>query len=118
MYVVGIILGRMNRRFIGRRTVANFFLFVFIGSVLAAAIIGDLFYEILGMAIAIIIFNWLVVIASYYISVFKVIIEGRRFELIVNSKIQERALSKCFIRKEELFEELRLQTQTSDISKV
>lgn len=57
MYVVGIILGRMNRRFIGRRTVANFFLFVFIGSVLAAAIIGDLFYEILGMAIAIIIKN-------------------------------------------------------------
>lgn len=118
VYILGIILGRINRRFIAIRTTTNFFLFIFIGSILATAIVGELFYEILAMAIFIMLVNWLVVILGYYVSDFRIFLEGKPLVLIENGKINKKELNKCFISEEKLKALLRVKTHLSDISEV
>ena len=118
VYAVGIGLGRINRKFIGIRTISNFFLFIFIGSLLAAAILGPLFYEILSLVIFVMIFNWIINVLSYYITSFKTIITGHPILLIDGGEIQAKGLKKSFITENELYSLLRIKTNTSDISKV
>ena len=118
VYIVGIILAKVNKRFMGLRSVNNFFLFILIGSILATSIVGSKFYEILGMAIFIMLTNWLVTVSSYYFPWLKTIINGRPIILINQGKVQDKALNKCFITQEELICSLRVQTNTSDLKKV
>jgi len=118
--MLGIVLGRLNRRFIGMRTVSNFYLFIFIGSILATAIIGPghLFFKILSMVIIILIFNWLILLLSVYVSWFGIIIQGNPIILIDHGKIQKHGLKKSLITEKELMALLRYQTNTDEISNV
>ncbi len=118
VYILGIFLTRLNKRFMGYTTVSDFFLYIIIGSILAAAITGPLFYETLGMAIFLLVLNWLVVVIDYYIIAFKIIVEGKPIVLVEDGKIQWKAMRKCFITEHDLHTLLRTQTGTSDVSKI
>lgn len=118
VYMLGILLTRFNKRFMAFRTVNNFYLFIFIGSVLASSIVGNLFYETLGMAIFIIFVNWLVVVLGYYSVRFKTIIEGKPIEIISHGIIDKKQLNKLFISEQDLLSLLRSETNSSDLRDV
>ncbi len=118
VYILGIIFARFNKRFMAFRTVNNFFLFIFIGSILASSIVGNLFYETLTMATFILFVNWLIVVASFHNKKFKYFIEGQPALLIDNGIVEKKQLARFFISEQELVSILRTYTNTSDISKV
>lgn len=118
VYLLGIILSRLNRRFISMRTASNFFLFIFIGSILATAIVGQIFYEIIIMVIFIMFINWSILVLNYNFPALKKIIEGKSILLIENGKIQHKAMRRYLINEVEIIAQLRIQTNSSDISKV
>lgn len=118
VYIVGIILARFNQRFLAFRTTNNFFLFILIGSILASSIVGRLFYETLGMAIFIIVLNWLVVVIGYNWPAFNILIEGNPVMLIDNGVVLTESLNKCFITERELLSLLRSQTNSENIYNV
>jgi uncharacterized membrane protein YcaP (DUF421 family) len=97
------------------RTTNNFFLFILIGSILASSIVGPLFYETLGMAIFIIILNWLVVVIGYYWKGFNIMIQGNPILLIDDGLLIRKALNKCFITERELLSLFRSQTNSENI---
>lgn len=118
VYALGILLTRFNKRFMAFRTVNNFYLFIFIGSILASSIVGKLFYETLGMAIFIIFVNWLIVVLGYYSASFKSIIEGKSIEIISHGIINKNELNKIYISEQDLLSLLRTQTNRSDLKDV
>ena len=118
VYGIGIILAQFNKRFMAFRTTNNFFLFILIGSVLASSIIGNHFYETLGMGIIIILLNWVVVVIGYYWPAFNSMIQGDPIMLVDNGVILTPALNKCFITERELLSLLRVQTNSEDMSNV
>ncbi|BDC34186.1 hypothetical protein Noda2021_01440 [Candidatus Dependentiae bacterium Noda2021] len=115
IYIVGIILARFNKRFMSLRTVDNFFLYILIGSILASAIVGNVFYETLGMAIFIMFVNWSVVVIDYYFPYIGSLISGKKELLIDNGVVQHRQLKKFFITEDELLTAMRVNTHTSDV---
>ena len=115
VYVIGILLARFNKRFLSFRTANNFYLFILIGSILAASIVGPLFYETLGMAIFIIFFNWFVSVLEFYIPWFNILIQGRPIILIDQGVIQKKSLNKFFITELELMTLFRARTNSSDL---
>jgi uncharacterized membrane protein YcaP (DUF421 family) len=118
VYFLGICITRLNKRFMGFTTVSDFFLYIIIGSILAYAITGPQFYETLGMAIILMLINWLVTIIDYYVINFKIIIEGQPLLLVQDGKIQWKAMRKCFITEHDLHTLLRTQTNTEDVSNI
>jgi len=118
VYILGILLTRFNKRFMAFRTVNNFYLFIFIGSILASSIIGNLFYETLGMAIFIIFVNWIVAMVGYYHPSFKAIIAGKTIEIISEGVINKKALNKFFISEEDLLGLLRAEKNSSNLKDV
>jgi uncharacterized membrane protein YcaP (DUF421 family) len=118
VYLLGIILIRVNRRFMTLRTSNNFFLFIFIGSILATSLIGPFFYEVLGMVLFIMFVNWLVVVTGYHFRWFKRIVEGKPALLIDNGRVQRKTLNRYFITEEELIEFCRIRTNVADLTKV
>ncbi|MBY0109667.1 MAG: DUF421 domain-containing protein [Candidatus Babeliaceae bacterium] len=118
VYILGILLIRLNKRFMGYRTVSNFFLYIIIGSILATAIVGPLFYQTLGMATFLFILNWIVVKIDFYTKNFKIIREGEPLVLIEDGKIRLKALQKCLITEKDLHILLRTQTGTTDLTSI
>jgi len=118
VYIICLLLMRLNRRFIAIRTTSNFFLYVFIGSILATAIVEPLFYEILGMVIFLMLFNWLIAVLENYFPFLKIFIEGKQIILIDNGKVNKDELKKYFISERELSRLLRIKTNTADLSNV
>lgn len=117
VYILGIILVRLDRRFMTMRTSSNFFLYILLGSVLATAIVGKLFYEILGMAILIMALNWFIGYLEYILQI-RHLIEGEPVLLIENGKINHKHLRWFSITEKELIMLLRLQKNTDNLNLV
>lgn len=118
IYILGILLARCNKRFMSLRTVDNFFLYILIGSILASAIVGNEFYETLGMAVFIMFVNWCVVVTDYYFPYIGSLISGKKELLIDNGVIQHKQLKKFFITEDELMTAMRINTHTSDVQAI
>jgi uncharacterized membrane protein YcaP (DUF421 family) len=118
IYIIGIIFTRFNKKFMSFRTVEDFFLFILIGSVLANAIVGPLFYETLAMAFFIIFINWFIMVMGYHFKQFKTFIEGEPIILIENGVIQKKNLKRLFIAEDELMSMMRLKTNIMNIEKI
>lgn len=115
VYIYGLFIMRLNRRFIGIRTQANFILFVMLGSLLANAITGHYFFYILGMITFLLMVNWSLVILSYHSPFFSHILKGRPELLVENGEIRWRELQRNSITKDDLISMIRVQKGIEDI---
>lgn len=118
VYVLGVLLARLNKHFFSIKTSYNFFLNIFIGAVLGTAITGPLFYEVLGMAIFIMLVNWLVAFLGYHLASLDAFINGRPIVLIEDGKMQKSGMRKCLITEHELLALLRAQEGITNLSLV
>lgn len=119
VYIYGIILLRIHKRFMGIRTIFNFVLFVMLGSLMAGAILENvLFIPILVSVTALMLLNWLFAITLYYSTALEKIIKGTPVMLIEDGQIQWQNMRKNFITKNDLLEALRSSTNAISVTEV
>jgi uncharacterized membrane protein YcaP (DUF421 family) len=118
VYIFGIGIVRINRHFMFLQTPHNFILSIFIGSVLAQALVSPRFFEMIGMILFIMIIDWLVAIIGYYWPMLEHVIEGKPILLIYKGTIQWKMLNQYFITENELRTACRLSTNQEDLTKV
>jgi uncharacterized membrane protein YcaP (DUF421 family) len=119
VYIFGIILIRVNRKFLGMYSVANFILYVTLGSLLASAIIGSSpFFETLGIIIALMFGNWLLTLLMFHFKIIEHIVKGAPDLLVRDGKIQWRTMHHHHITKEELLDALHRNAHTSNLELV
>ncbi|MEX0939765.1 MAG: YetF domain-containing protein [Candidatus Babeliales bacterium] len=105
IYFLGIILIRLNKRFMGLRTGFNFFLYVLMGSMLASIIIGQTdFIHGIGAIIVILGINLIITFLVYLFPSFEKLLKGERSLLVKNGKILWPAMRNNLITKDELMD--------------
>ena len=118
VYCLGILLARFNKRFMATRTVNNFFLFVFVGSLLATSIVGTLFYETLFAVVLIFFINWLLVGLEYSSPSCRRIVTGMPIILYKDGSFLHDNLKKYFITQDDIQSVLRARHALDDFDLV
>lgn len=105
VYIVGIALIRINKRFMGMRTGFNFFLYVLLGSILAGIVMGNIdFLHGIGTVVAIMLLN---MATAYLVFLFPTVerwLKGTPTILVKDGRIQWEAMHKHMITKDELMD--------------
>jgi uncharacterized membrane protein YcaP (DUF421 family) len=119
VFLLGIFIAKINRRFIGQRTDFNFILFIMLGSILATGITGNApFFAVLGMAIVLLILNWLLVKASFYCFPIEKMLKGEAAVIIKKGELQSSSMSRYSITKNDLLMQLRLQHGSNNLENI
>ncbi|MEX0849153.1 MAG: YetF domain-containing protein [Candidatus Dependentiae bacterium] len=119
IYFLGIIFARFNKKLVGVRNPFNFVIFVMLGSMLAQAIVfPEFFIPILCSLFFLIVLNICITMLVFHVPFLELLIKGKPVKLVVNGKIQSRAMEKNSITKDELLNELQTQLQTRDLKRV
>lgn len=119
IYGGGIFLFRAQRQFMEITTPFNFMLNFIMGSMLANAIIGNAPYFLtIGLALIILVTNWLVAICSYYSETFEQFIKGDAALLVKDGQIQWKNMRKHLITKDVLMDSVHRHTKSNDLSLV
>lgn len=102
VYFMGIILVRLQRQFMALHTPFNYILNFVLGSVLAAAIIGETpYFPVLGMTLFIFGLNFIISLLVYCSKTFESLIKGDSVVLVNEGKIQQKGMRRHLITKEE-----------------
>lgn len=111
IYLVAIALVRMgNKRFMGRNTAFDLILGIILGSVLSRAITGQSpFFPTVAAGAVLMGVHWIMAATATRFSWFGPIIKGSPSLLIVDGKVDKKALRKSHIGEEDLQEALRRQ---------
>ncbi|MGE0207058.1 MAG: DUF421 domain-containing protein [Candidatus Babeliales bacterium] len=105
VYLLGIILLRINKRFMNVRTVYNFFLYILMGSILAGTIVGITdFFDSLATIVIIMMLNVLMNFLVFYSPFFEKLIKGERVLLVEHGTIRWQNMKKVLITQNELLE--------------
>lgn len=105
VYIVGIILIRINKRFMGLRTGFNFFLYVLLGSILAGIVMGNIdFLHGIGTVIAIMFLNMATAYLVFLFPSVEHFLKGTPTLLVKDGKIQWKAMHKHLITQDELMD--------------
>ncbi|MGH9946568.1 MAG: DUF421 domain-containing protein [Pyrinomonadaceae bacterium] len=116
VFVIALVIIRLGkRRFMGDYGAFDILMGFIVGSIMAKAIIGDI--SLLNMIIVVgtlMVLHWLIATASVYWKGFGRFIEDSPRKLIVDGKIQDDALLKSKITKDDLMLALRKQASTDD----
>lgn len=119
VYIITLMLMRIDRQIIGVPTIFNFVLNVLLGSLLANGIIGDApFLPVLGAAIFITMLNIACAWLTYASPFLDYVITGSRKVLVKDGVIQWHEMRRNFITHDELMSVLHHQTQLSDLKHV
>ena len=109
IYLVALTIIRIGkRRFMGGYTTFDILLGFVVGSVLSRAITGAVrFFDMVLVVITLMILHWIIAAISYYSERFSGFIKNSARELVVDGEIQEEAMRKSKIGKNDLLQALR-----------
>lgn len=119
VFVLGIAIIKINKRFIGQRNEFNFILFIMLGSILATSITGNApFFAVLDMVIFLLILNWFLAKLSFHFRPIEKILKGEPSILVKNGGFQLSEMSRHSITHNDLYMHLRLRHGSDNFENV
>lgn len=120
IYVLGIALVRIGKkRFIGKIAAFDTIVAIMIGSLLSRAITEtDMFLKIVAVCFLLILLHLLFSLIAVYSDKFGNWIKGHDRVLVQDGEVLQDALRKSNLSKHDLMQMLRLNSSTTDVSKV
>lgn len=111
VYIVGITVILLNRRFIGEHTNFDTILRFIIGSSFASAIVGSSpFFPTLGAMLFLVFMNWILSAISFYSPVLEKLIKGQENILFTNGAIDWQVMQRHHLTQDDLLSEVRKKT--------
>jgi len=120
VFIATLIMVRLgSKRSLAEKTAFDAVLIVIIGSMLARAINGsEAFFSTLGAGFVLVFLHRLFDIAAYYSHAFGILVKGRPVMLVQNGTLQRKNMLWEHISKHDLEEDMRLEANTDDLSKI
>jgi uncharacterized membrane protein YcaP (DUF421 family) len=120
VFIATLIMVRLgSKRSLAEKTAFDAVLIVIIGSMLARAINGsEAFFPTLGTGFVLVFLHRLLGIAAYYSHTFGILVKGKPVVLVQDGKLQRQKMLWEHISKHDLEEDMRLDAQIEDISKI
>jgi len=116
IYISGMLFIRLNKKFIETRTPFNFMLFMMLGSISAAAIVGAApFFPTYGAILFLMFLNRCISGLAFYSLTFEKFFKGTETLLVENGKIQWDNMKNNYITKIELINALQQQLHRNDL---
>jgi uncharacterized membrane protein YcaP (DUF421 family) len=120
VFIATLIMVRLgSKRSLAEKTAFDAVFVVIIGSMLARAINGsEAFFSTLGAGFVLVLLHRLFGIAAYYSHTFGVLVKGKPVVLVQNGALQQKSMLWEHISKHDLEEDMRLDAETEDLSKI
>ena len=120
VFMATLIMMRLSsKRSLAEKTAFDAVLIVIIGSMLARAINGsEAFFPTLGTGFVLVFLHRLFGIAAYYSHTFGILVKGKPVVLMQDGKLQRKNMLWEHISKHDLEEDMRLEANTDDLSKI
>jgi uncharacterized membrane protein YcaP (DUF421 family) len=120
VFIATLIMVRLgSKRSLAEKTAFDAVLIVIIGSMLARVINGsEAFFPTLGTGFVLVFLHRLLGLAAYYSHSFGILVKGKPVVLVQDGKLQQKKMLWEHISKHDLEEDMRLDAQTEDLSKI
>jgi len=120
VFVAALMMVRLSsKRSLAEKTAFDAVLVVIIGSMLARVINGsEAFFPTLGTGFLLVVLHRLFGLAAYYSHTFGILIKGQPATLVQNGRMQRNNMFWNHISKHDLEEDMRLEANTDDLSKI
>ena len=120
VFIATLIMVRLgSKRSLAEKTAFDAVFIVIIGSMLARAINGsEAFFPTLGTGFVLVFLHRLFGIAAYYSHAFGILIKGKPMVLVQGGRLQRKNMLREHISKHDLEEDMRLDANTEDLSKI
>lgn len=119
VFIFGILIIKINKRFIGQRTEFNFVLFIMLGSILATSITGNVpFFAVLDMVVFLLVLNWFLAKICFHYPFIEKMLKGEPDVLIKSGKLELSSMARHAITVNDLLMQLRLQRGSNTIEDV
>ena len=120
VFIAALIMVRLSsKRSLAERTAFDAVLVVIIGSMLARVVNGsEAFLPTLGTGFVLVLLHRLFGLAAYYSHTFGTLVKGKPAVLMQDGKLQRKNMFWNHISKHDLEEDMRLEANTDDLSKI
>lgn len=119
IFVFGIFLVRIEKRFFGLKTTHDIFLRITIASIFGNIIIGRApFLDSLVVTFFMVMLNWLVALMSFHWKKMEILFKGSHQILVDNGEIIWKNMRQNLITKDELLETIRLKAHLSHVHEI
>lgn len=120
VFIATLIMVRLgSKRSLAEKTAFDAVFLVIIGSMLARAINGsEAFFPTLGTGIVLVLLHRLFGLAAYYSHTFGMLVKGKPVLLVEDGEVQRKTMLREHITNHDLEEDMRLDAQTEDLSKI
>jgi len=120
VFIATLIMVRLgSKRSLAEKTAFDAVFIVIIGSMLARAINGsEAFFPTLGTGFVLVLLHRLFGLAAYYSHTFGILVKGKPVLLVEDGEVQQKTMLREHISKHDLEEDMRLDAQTEDLSKI
>jgi uncharacterized membrane protein YcaP (DUF421 family) len=120
VFIAALIMVRLSsKRSLAEKTAFDAVLVVIIGSMLARVINGsEAFFPTLGTGFVLVLLHRLFGLAAYYSHTFGFLVKGTPTVIVQNGKLERKNMFWNHISKHDLEEDMRLEAQTEDLSKI
>ena len=120
VFIATLIMMRLSsKRSLAEKTAFDAVLIVIIGSMLARAINGsEAFFPTLGTGFVLVFLHRLFGVAAYYSHAFGILVKGKPVVLVQDGRLQRKNMFWEHISKHDLEEDMRLDAETEDLSKI
>ena len=120
VFIATLIMVRLgSKRSLAEKTAFDAVFIVIIGSMLARAINGsEAFFPTLGTGFVLVLLHRLFGLAAYYSHTFGILVKGKPVFLVEDGEVQQKTMLREHISEHDLEEDMRLDAQTEDLSKI
>src|SRR6478609_6449030 len=120
VFVATLIMVRLgSKRSLAEKTAFDAVFVVIIGSMLARAINGsEAFFPTLGTGFVLVFLHRLLGVAGYYSHAVGILVKGKSVVLVQDGRLQRKHMFGEHISKHDLEEDMRLDAETEDLSKI
>ena len=120
VFIAALIMVRLgSKRSLAEKSAFDAVLIVILGSMLARAINGsEAFFPTLGTGFVLVLLHRFFGIAAFYSHAFGILVKGKPVVLVENGKVERKNMFWEHISKHDLEEDMRLDAQTEDLSKI
>ena len=120
VFIATLVMMRLSsKRSLAEKTAFDAVLIVIIGSMLARAINGsEAFFSTLGTGFVLVFLHRLFGVAAYYSHAFGILVKGKPVVLVQDGRLQRKNMFWEHISKHDLEEDMRLDAETEDLSKI
>lgn len=120
IYIVALLIIRLGkRRFMGSYTTFDILLGFIVGSILSRGITGAVrFVDMFAVVVVLVLLHWMIAVISFYSQRFSNVVKNTERKLIVEGEIQEDAMQKSKIGKNDLMQAIREEANVDSLDKV